>query len=75
MALWVKDMALPQLQQRLQLQLGFDPWPGNSYMLWVGFKTKKKTINNVLYNSVSKCMFSPNLVTDSFLNSLLATMY
>jgi len=30
----VKDPALPQLWSRLQLRLGFDPWPGNFHMLW-----------------------------------------
>ena len=29
----LKDPALSQLQQRLQLQLGFNPWPGNLHML------------------------------------------
>ena len=29
-AQWVKDLALPHLQLRLQLQLVSDPWPGNS---------------------------------------------
>ena len=32
---WVKDLALPQLW------LGFDPWPGNFYMLRVWLKKKK----------------------------------
>ena len=32
---WVKDPALPQLQPRSQLWLGFDPWPGNFHVLWV----------------------------------------
>ena len=31
----VKDLVLPQLWHRLQMQLGFDPWPGNFHMLWV----------------------------------------
>ena len=31
----VKDLALPQLQQRAKLQLGFDPWPRNFHVLWV----------------------------------------
>lgn len=30
LAQWVKDPVLPQLQHRLQLWLGSDPWPGNS---------------------------------------------
>ena len=29
-AQWVKDPAFLQLQHRLQLQLGSDPWPGSS---------------------------------------------
>lgn len=31
---WVKDPLL-QLWCRLQLQLGFDPWPGNFHVLQV----------------------------------------
>ena len=27
---WVKDLVLPQLRLRSLLQLGSDPWPGNS---------------------------------------------
>ena len=30
LAQWVKDLALPQLGRRSQLQLGSDPWPRNS---------------------------------------------
>ena len=30
----LKDAALPQLQHRSHLRLGFNPWPGNSHMLW-----------------------------------------
>lgn len=29
---WVKDLALPQLWCRLQLWLGFSPWPRNVHM-------------------------------------------
>ena len=32
---WVKDLALPQLWQRLQLWLEFHPWLGNVHVLWV----------------------------------------
>ena len=32
---WVKDLVLLQLWHRLQLQLEFDPWPGNFHMLQV----------------------------------------
>ena len=33
---WVKDPAM------LQLQPGFNPWPGNFHMLWGWLKKKKK---------------------------------
>ena len=39
---WVKDPVLLQLWQRWQLQLGFDPWPGNFHTLWVQLEKKKK---------------------------------
>ena len=32
---WVKDLALSLQQLRLLLWCGFDPWPGNFYMLQV----------------------------------------
>ena len=32
---WVKDSVLPQVWHRVQLQLGFDPRPGNFHMLQV----------------------------------------
>ena len=35
MAQRVKDSLVPQLWHRLQLQRGFDPWPGKFHMLWV----------------------------------------
>ena len=34
-AQWIKDVALPSLWHRSQMQLGFDPWPGNFHMLGV----------------------------------------
>ena len=34
-AQWVKDLALLQLWYKLQLQLCFDPWPGNFHMPWM----------------------------------------
>ena len=40
MAQWVKDLVLPQLQHRLQLQLRFDPWPRNFRVPWVRLKKK-----------------------------------
>ena len=41
LAQWVKDLAVPQLWQSLQLWLGFDSWPGNFHMLWVQPYEKK----------------------------------
>ena len=41
-AQWVKDLALPQLQHRSQLQLRSDPWSGNSMCLGAAKKEKKK---------------------------------
>ena len=38
----LKDPALPQLQHRLKLQLGSDPWLGNSTCCGVATKRKKK---------------------------------
>ena len=39
---WVKDLTLPQLWHKLQLQLRFYPWSGNFQMPGVGLKKKKK---------------------------------
>ena len=39
---WVRDPALLQVRHGLQLQLGYDPWPGSSMRCWVGEKKKKK---------------------------------
>ena len=41
-AQWVMGLALWQLWHRLQLQLRFDPRPGNSHMSQVQPKEKKK---------------------------------
>ena len=38
----VQDLALPQLWCKSQLQLRFEPWPGNFHILWVQPKKKKK---------------------------------
>ena len=43
---WVKDLTLPQLWCRLQLQCRFSPWPGNFHMPQVWAKKKKKPIFN-----------------------------
>ena len=44
LAQWAKDLALPELrlQLRSQLQLGSDPWPGNSICHGAAKKEKKK---------------------------------
>ena len=39
---WVKDLVLLELWCRLQLQLGFNPWPSNFHMHGCGQKKKKK---------------------------------
>ena len=39
---WIKDLALPQLWHRLQVQLRSDPWPGNSIFHGAAKKKKKK---------------------------------
>ena len=41
-AQWVKDPVLLQLWLRLQLRLGFNPWPRSSICLWAAKKKKKK---------------------------------
>lgn len=38
-----KDLALPQLGHRLQLQLKSDPWPGNPMCPTAAEKEKKST--------------------------------
>jgi len=43
-AQWVNDLALLQLWHRLQLQFGFNPWPGNFHMPFVWLKKKKKYV-------------------------------
>ena len=39
---WVRDLTLPQLWHRSQLQLGFDPWPGWELPHAMGVAKKKK---------------------------------
>ena len=41
----LKDPALPQVQQRLQLCLKSDPWPGNSICIRAAKKGEKKRKN------------------------------
>ena len=42
----VKDLVLLPLWRMSQMQLGFDPWPGNFHMLWmqVWLKMEKKKL-------------------------------
>ena len=47
LAQWVKDLALPQLQHRLQLWLRSDPWPRNSICCRVTKKGKKHRKENM----------------------------
>ena len=47
LAQWVKDLVLPQLRFRLQLQLGSDPWPWSS-MCHVMAKKEKKVYREAL---------------------------
>ena len=49
LAQWIKDPALLQQWHRLQLQLGSDPWPGNSICYRVSKKEKKKKIYIYIY--------------------------
>ena len=50
----VKDMALLQLQHRLQLQLRSDPWPGKSICHGVAKKEKEKRQQIVFLFSVDR---------------------
>ena len=44
----LKDPALSQLQRGLQLQLGSDPWPGNSIWHGAAKKGKKKKKKKIM---------------------------
>ena len=44
-AQWIKDPALLQLWHKSQLQLGFDPWPGNFHMPRIRLGKKKGKAN------------------------------
>ena len=37
----IKDLALLQQWRKPQMQLGFDPWPGNFHILWIWPKMEK----------------------------------
>ena len=50
-AQWVKDLALPSLWLRSQLQLGSDSWPRNSICCGVAKKGKKEKKKNMFYEN------------------------
>ena len=50
----LRDLALPQLQKRLQLWLRFSPWPKNFHMPWVQLFKKKKKFQNKMLENYSK---------------------
>ena len=57
MAQWIKDPTLSQLWLWLQLQHGFDPWPGNFHMLLFGRcsqKEKKMTMLKPRYGQAQQ---------------------
>ena len=64
MVQWVKDLVLPQLWQRLQMWLGFAPWPGSFHILRVQLKRKGGEESNTgdQYQSKGKC------ATDTFIS-------
>ena len=49
----LEDLALPQLQCRLQLWLRFHPWPGNFHMLQT-WPLKKKCGTYIHYSAINK---------------------
>ena len=49
---WVKDLALLQLQLKLQMWFSSDPWPGNSIGCGGGQKRKKK-LSYLFWNRLS----------------------
>ena len=62
---WVKDPALLQLQMRLQLQLGFDPWPRNSICCRVAKERVGKSLINKWPQSQGSVGFVPCAATRS----------
>ena len=48
---WLKNPVLPQLWCRLQLWLGFDPWPRVFHISHVQQKKKKKSLKSQLWAS------------------------
>ena len=59
-AQWVKDPALLQLQRRLQLHLGSDPWPRNAICRGAA---KKKDQNQKLGRCVRGVWYSAQLLS------------
>ena len=51
----LKDLVLLQLWCRLQLWLGFGPWPGNFCMQWVRpFKKREELLSIKLFQMLDK---------------------
>ena len=67
LARWVKDPVLLQLWLRLQLQLGFDPWPRNSICYRVA-KTGKENKTKVFLLCV-KINTDTNIVIQKSINA------
>ena len=52
LAQWVRDLVLPQLWHRLQLQVGFNPWSGN----FDGMAIKNKKVLSVEWLDTFFCV-------------------
>ena len=54
LAQWVQDLAMPQVWCRSKLQVGSDPWPGNSICRRVAKKEREKIKKNLKRLGVSR---------------------
>ena len=72
---WVKDPQLPQLWGRLQLQLGFDPWPWNFYShMSAAKKETKEELRCILHQRMlTHVSLVQSDTTLAFLNLLTAS--
>ena len=64
----LKDLVLPQLWQRSQLQLRSEPWPGNSVYLRVAKKEKRKNSTSIH----NKKTFTKLGIQGTYLNKMKA---
>ena len=69
----VKDLALPWLQHRWQLRLGFNPWPGNFHISQVQPKKRKKKNKKKPLNVTKKSVMIYQSFFFFFLNLFRAT--